>query len=233
MKNFYITMALFISTLSFAQQSLSDKAQIDVIGKSEMEITPNEIYIDIFLEERMEKGKKLTLEQLEDELKKELNLIKVPTENLFISDINSVLSKTGWWSKEILSTGKYSLLIKSSEKIKKVFETFKKLKITRTSIIKATHSKLTEFKKKNRINAIKAAKEKSDYLLNAINADTGKPLRVNEIEHQVNDFAQINYVSNSKMYESGFSKSRSHKNEQVQFENITLTSSIHVIFEIK
>ncbi|CAM1373482.1 SIMPL domain-containing protein [Tenacibaculum xiamenense] len=233
MKNFYITIALLISTISFAQQSLNDKAQIDVIGKSEMEISPDEIYIDIFLEERMEKGKKLTLEQLESELKKELQAINIPTENLFISDINSVLSKTGWWSKEILSTGKYSLQVKSSEKIKKVFKVFKKLKITRSSIVKATHSKLAEFKKKNRINAIKAAKEKSNYLLNAINAKTGKPLRVNEIEHQLNDFAQINYVSNSKMYESDFSKSRSFKKDQVQFENIKLTSSIHVIFEIK
>ncbi len=233
MRTIYILLLLIISTTSFSQINTAEKPHIDVTGKAELEVSPDEIYIDICLQERIEKGKKITLGELENSLKRELQLINIPSKNLSISDINSIISKTGWWTKEILSVGKYSLKIAGAQKLKQAFKIFKKLKITEASITKATHSRLAEYRKKNRINAIKAAKEKADYLLNAINAKTGKPIKVTEIEQNHQNFAQINYVGNSNSYNSNISKIKSYRNETVQFENIKLVSTIHVIFEIK
>ena len=232
MKTIQIIIILFLSSTVFSQAIKGNNPFIEVTGRAELEISPDEIYLDIRLKERMKNGKKISLEVLENSLKRELEAIKIPKTNLFISDINSVISKTGWWSEEILSTGKYSLKITSPQKLKKVFEIFKKLKITDSKITKATHSKLTEFKKKNRISAIKSAKEKANYLLKAINANIGNPLKVNETEHQLQNFAQINRLNVASEYNS-ISKIKSYENDVVQFENIKLTSSIYVIFEIK
>jgi uncharacterized protein YggE len=232
MKTIQIIIILFLSSTLFSQTIKDNNPFIEVTGRAELEISPDEIYLDIRLKERMKNGKKISLEVLENSLKRELEAIKIPKTNLFISDINSVISKTGWWSEEILSTGKYSLKITSPQKLKKVFEIFKKLKITDSKITKATHSKLTEFKKKNRISAIKSAKEKANYLLKAINANIGNPLKVNETEHQLQNFAQINRLNVASEYNS-ISKIKSYENDVVQFENIKLTSSIYVIFEIK
>ena len=232
MKTIQIIILLFLSSTFFAQNLKDNNPFIEVTGRAELEISPDEIYLDIRLKERMKKGKKITLDVLETSLKKELEIIGVPKTNLFISDINSVISKTGWWSEEILSIGKYSLKITSPKKLKEVFKILEKLKITDAQITKATHSKLREFKKKNRIAAIKAAKEKANYLLKAINANTGKPLKVNETEHQLQDFAQLNHLNVRAEYGS-ISKIKSYKKDVVQFENIKLTSSIYVIFEIK
>ena len=232
MKALKIIILLFLTSTFFGQNLKDNKPFIEVTGRAELEISPNEIYLEIYLKERMKKGKKITLDAIESSLKKELYAIGISENNLFISDINSVISKTGWWSEEILSIGKYSLKITSLPKLKKVFEIFEKLKITDTRITKATHSKLTEFKKKNRIAAIKAAKEKANYLLKAINANTGKPLKVNETEHQLQNFAQINNLNISSAY-SSVSKTKTFKNDIVQFENIKLKSSIYVIFEIQ
>lgn len=232
MKVLQVIILVLCTSLSFGQSSKKDTPFIEVTGKAELEISPNEIYIDLLLKEKVKSGKKTSLDELENSLKNELEKIGVPKENLFISDINSVISKTGWWSQEILATGKYSLKVTSPKKLKKVFEIFEKLQITDTNIIKATHSELTTFKKKNRIAAIKAAKEKAKYLLNAIDAGTGKPLKVYETEHQLQDFAQLNHLNvNQSSY--SISKVKSYRKDTVQFENIKLISSIHVVFEIK
>lgn len=233
MRTIYILLLLFISTTSISQINTNERPHINITGKAELEVSPDEIHIDICLQERVEKGKKITLGELENSLKRELQLINIPSKNLSISDVNSIISKTGWWTKEILSIGKYTLKIAGAQKLKQAFKIFKKLKITEASIAKATHSRLAEYRKKNRINAIKAAKEKADYLLNAINAKTGKPIKVTEIEQNHQNFAQINYVGNSNSYNSNISKIKSYRNETVQFENIKLVSTIHVIFEIK
>jgi hypothetical protein len=232
MKAIQIIIILFLSSTIFGQTIKDNTPFIEVTGKVELEISPDEIYLDIFLKESIKNGKKTTLDKLEDCLKEELEIIGIPKECLFVSDINSVIAKTGWWTKEILSTGKYSLKITSPKKLKEAFRVFEKLKITDVRITKATHSKLDFYKRKNRIAAIKAAKEKADYLLNAINANTGKPLKVNETNHDLQNFAQLNYVNNSSnRYESSISKS--YNKGIVQFENIKLTSSIYVVFEIK
>ncbi|WP_422089251.1 SIMPL domain-containing protein [Tenacibaculum ovolyticum] len=232
MKAIQIIIILFLSSTIFGQTIKDNTPFIEVTGKVELEISPDEIYLDISLKESIKNGKKTTLDKLEDCLKEELESIGIPKECLFVSDINSVIAKTGWWTKEVLSTGKYSLKITSPKKLKEAFKIFEKLKITDVRITKATHSKLDFYKKKNRIAAIKAAKEKADYLLNAINANTGKPLKVNETNHDLQNFAQLNYVNNSpNRYESSISKS--YNKGIVQFENIKLTSSIYVVFEIK
>lgn len=49
----------------------------------------------------------------------------------------------------------------------KVFEKLDELKIVDAYISKVSHSKLEEFKKEVRVMAIKAAKEKANYLLTA------------------------------------------------------------------
>jgi len=226
-------IAFIMSLNSFGQISTSDKPFIEVTGKAVLEVTPNEVYIDLCLEEYIKDNEKITLEILETDLKNELEKAGVPKNSLYISDVNSVIAKTGWFTKETLSTGAYSLKITKVEKIKEVFKIFEKLDIIEANITKATHSNLVELRKENRINAIKAAKEKSDYLLNAIGSKTGKPLKVVE-EAQVNqNFSNINYRNNFRGYNSVSKLKTEREIGNVQFEDIKIISTIHVVFQIE
>ena len=173
-KNSFLLFFLFTVTL-FAQTQ-NQKPYIEVTGTAEIEIVPNEIYLDISIKERTEKGKKLTIDYLENQLKSVLKKIDIPEKNLSISDVNAVLAKTGWWKEEVLSIANYSLKVNGASKLKKIFEHFKKMNISDVNITKATHSNIIEIRKKNRIKAIKIAKEKADYLLAAIGEQTGKPI---------------------------------------------------------
>lgn len=234
MRIFYIYLFFIVSFCSFGQISTSDNPFIEVTGVSQLEVSPNEIHIDLCLEEYMKDDEKITLSILETDLKNELSKANIPESNLYISDINSVITKTGWFSKETLSTGNYSLKVTEVQKIKEVFNIFEKLNILEANITKATHSNIVELRKQNRIKAIKEAKEKADYLLEAIGSKTGKPLKVIE-EANTNanyaNYANFNYNSIRRESYNSISKTKGN-NRNVQFENIKIISTIHVIFQI-
>ena len=224
---------LFLCSMSIFSQKQAQQPYIEVTGVSEIAIVPNIIYLDICIKERNEKGKKLTLDFLENQLKATLTRIGIPKENLSISDVNSVLAKTGWWTEEILSVANYTLKVNGSSKLKQLFENFKKIKISDVTITKATHDNIIEIKKKNKIKAIKAAKEKANYLLNAIGEQTGKPIIVHETVSSNNNFVNASYNNKHKSYSMIKVEARGIKNKFVEFEKLKITSSIYVKFLIK
>ena len=228
-----LLICLLLSS-SFLLSQNENSPYIEVQGTSEIYVEPNEIYIDICIKERIEKGDKLTIDFLENQLKNTLGTIGIDEKDLYISNINAVLSKTGWWSKEVLSVANYTLKIKDVSKLKKLFEQFEKLKITDVKITKATHSDIINIRKKNRIQAIKNAKEKADYMPNAIGENTGKPLVVNELNNNYQNFVTANTLHENVVvgYSSKIKSSR-YKASTTQFEKLKIKTSVYVKFKIK
>lgn len=232
MKIFKILLPLLLVTISGFSQNQHNTPYIEVTGTAQREIVPNRIFLDVTLEERMEQGNKIAIQQVEKNFKNELEACGISSHNLTISDLNAKLVKTGWWSKEMLATANYELKINNTQHLKDVFEIIEKLKIKNARITKATHSEIERLRKENRISAIKAAKEKADYLLNAIGEKTGKPIIVNEIE--VGKEANFS-VANVAYHRNKLSSAKTALSRQgnVQFKNLMISSSIYVKFEIK
>lgn len=86
--------------------------------------------------------------------------------------------------------------------------------------------------KKNRVTAIKEAKNKARYLLNAINEHVGKPIIIKELENNNQNFVNANFINNTSNYKS-INKVKSYKNKIVEFEKIKISSTIYVKFQIK
>lgn len=229
-----ILFTFLLATSSFAQISNTPQTDyIEVTGTAEKEIVPDEIYIEICINERMEKGRKITIQQQETVLKKELSNIGIPLENLSISNVNANLAKIGWWREKVLAVANYDLKVNDASKLKDVFKIFDDLKIKEAYITKATHSKIEELKKQNRIAAIKAAKEKSDYLLNAIGQKTGKPMVIRETGSNYQPFAVANYTEKSYTRNKMLSSAEFARQDNIQFKKLKLSTSIYVKFKIK
>jgi hypothetical protein len=85
--------------------------------------------------------------------------------------------------------------------------------------------------------AIKAAKEKADYLLTAIGEQTGKAMKVFEQSptYKIDDSnLNIRNARNVSSYYEGEGKmSISDKDKIIQFQKINLQAAIYVKFEIK
>lgn len=69
-------------------------------------------------------------------------------------------------------------------KIEKLQEIADKLNISTLDLIESTHSELTEFRRQTKMESIKAAKSKAEYMLGAIGEKVGKPVFIQEIEEE-------------------------------------------------
>jgi uncharacterized protein YggE len=227
----FIILAMCLTCSSFAQAPVNEeKPFIEVTGTAEMEVVPDEIFISIVIREKYVKGDKITIESQEEKLKDYLKTIGVDIKNLYLTDANADFEKVKWRTKDVLTQKVYTLKVPSALVVGQVFQQLEKLEILDASIARVNHTRLQEFKKDVKINAIKAAKAKADYLLTAIGEVCGKPLIIQE-----RDFHPMPMYANARaskaMYEMGSDKKETEP--EMEFRKIKIEAQIYVKFGIK
>lgn len=240
MKKPILRLGLFclyaIVSKGYSQTNLSESLPyIEVNGYAEKEVIPNEIYIGIILRERIENKEKISIEFQEKQLMESLNTLNIPISNLSMADANADYVKVSWQKRDVLTKKDYQLKVGNATTVGKVFQELEKLKIQDGYIDHVSHSSIDSLRKQVRIKAIKAAKDKSDYLLNAIGQETGKALIVSESENSTiirQDIARmpnktLNAISGVSLYES------LDKIPEIEFQKIKLSYSIYTKFSIK
>ena len=150
--------------------------------------------------------------------------------NLYLSDVNADYVTVRWKKKDVLTKRVY-FKVKNAIELGRMFQELEKLEITDAFISKVNHSKIDSLRKEVRILAIKAAKDKADYLLTAIGEQTGKPLIITENPQTI--FGSEIQVMASRNVVSSLKKVYDNKETEIQFQKIKLTSSIYVKFSIK
>ena len=172
-----------VSANAFAQNSM-EKRVIEVTGSAETWVTPNEFTFKITLLERIEDKKKLTIEMQEARLKDELAKLGVDVEkDLTIYDLTSFYiarKKT----RDTLGSKDYRLKLKDLAKIEKLQDIADLLNIANLDLIESTHSDLTQFRRETKMEAVKAARAKAEYMLGAISERVGKAVFVQEIDEE-------------------------------------------------
>ena len=202
---------------------------IELTGTAEKEIVPDEIYILITLMERLDGKDKITIESQEQALKQGVADIGISLENLFLADANSNYISVKWQKKDVIAKTNYMLKVSDATSVGKVFELLDKLQIQDAKISHVSHSRLEELKKEVRVEAISAAKQKADYLLEAIGQKTGKALYVREDNYSM-PVARV-YAESNVMMKSDYSQLDS-TDTQIQFKKITISASVYVRFLI-
>src|SRR5690606_33747132 len=126
--------------------------------------------------------------------------------------------------------------LSSAEMVSRVYLALDELDVHNARITRLDHTKILDFQKENRIKAVKNAKEKAGYILQAIGKSAGDPLQVNEgenwVEHQQPggrmDFRE---ASNSMMLTKyGADKGA---DEDLSIRKIKIRSGFNVKFEIR
>ena len=87
-----LTFLLLLTATAFGQtnyETKQEQANIEVTGRAEKEIIPDEIYIAITIRERIEGRKKISIEKQETDLKKALKSINFSLDDLSLSDANA------------------------------------------------------------------------------------------------------------------------------------------------
>jgi uncharacterized protein len=224
----FLTCTIFTSIN--AQNVEKQAPYIDVTGSAEMEVVPDEIYLFIRLQERKQ-GKTVLIQEVE--LKNKLTQIGINLENLSIKNFVGDFRAYKMFKKDMQGTKEFILKLNNGKQLDSVFYQLDLLDVEDAKIERLSHSKMPEFRKEVKTKAIKAAKEKADYLLTAIGEQTGKPIYI--IENQDNDdmYNQAQYRSNAVSIYKERSDSDDSKFISSEFQKLRIRFTISARFSIK
>ncbi len=211
MKNYILLLsAIFAFTFLTKAQDTQKEHSIKVIGTAEMEIVPDEIYMSVTLREYTNKDKKkFTIEELEKNLVNYIEKITTTDKkDIKMDNMSAYVLSMKRKNKDEIITKSYDVKFKNSQQVYLLYSVMDSLGISKASVSKYSHSKMDEYKKQIKINAIKAAREKANYLMEAIGEKAGKAIGVTEVTGfvSVDDGTDDNIRGNS-FYRSRHSQS--------------------------
>ncbi len=238
MRNILIILTLLLSTSLMAQvdgKNFIDQNYIEVIGKAEMEIIPDEIYLKIVINEKEIKGK--TLADVERSMFDKLKELGFDlSKDLALKDLISNFQYYWFIKSDIILSKEYQLLVKDAKTAGKVFVELQKLGISNASIDRVENSKIFDYRRDVKIMAIKAAQEKAKALTLAINQDIGRAIYIQELEN-------LNATANALQGRAAGINVRGYSNAaiygsraaepEIEFEKIRLEYNVLVRFELK
>lgn len=233
-------MSIGWTTSTIAQvktETTEEKPYIEVVGKAEKEVIQDEIYIGITLREKYVNKEKVTIESQEAKLKDAIQALGVDLKNLQLADADADYVKIRWQKKDVLTTKDYTLRTTDAATVTKVFQELDKLEITDAKISRVAYSKIDSLRKEIKIIAIKAAKDKANYLLSAIGEIAGEPLVINEwnVNHeQIQKSAYSTVAFRNKLFDKDESiVGAEYSMPEIEFQKIKEEASVYIKFSIK
>lgn len=231
MKSTLLLLFLFLGNLLFAQgtKNFIDQNYIEVTGKAELEIVPDEIYLKILIDEADNKAKE-SLELLEKKMIKQLESLAVNIEKqLVVKDFNSDFKNYFLKKTDILTSKEYQLLVYNGKTLAQVFVALEQIGISNIEIERVDHSEIEKYRRNVKIEAIKAGQSKAAELAEAIGQSIGKAIYIHEIENY-NDRV---YKTANVMMRAASTMSVSSDLPNLEFEKIKLEYSVLIDFELK
>jgi hypothetical protein len=188
MKNVFILILLMVALVATSQNKETERL-IEVNGKAEMEIQPDEIVFIIGIEEywkeEFEKKKdfedyktKVPLAEIEDALIKNLRNVGIGKDDIKVKSMGNYWRYKG---KEFLYSKQFEIKITDLAKINQLTQIQDAKGIKYMNIGELNHSKMDEFKKEVKINALKDASEKAAYLVESIGSQLGEVVTISEL----------------------------------------------------
>ena len=239
MKTVYLFMISAMMTLSsFAQNNVNPYPRtITVNGSAEMEITPDEIYVQVHLKEYDKKsGGKVSIDKIRQDFLTAVRSLGLPDTSITVSgyDANNY---NPWWRKknkkeDLHASITYQVKLRNTAQIDQLVDKLDDNATQNFYISRTTHSKLEEFRRNLKIQAVRAAREKADYLAEAGNAKVGVPITINE----PGEYYQPYYgdmASNRMMKAEMAQQTSAPEQPQADFKKMKLRYEVNVVFELK
>lgn len=185
------------STLK-AQAPAYSKPIIEVTGSAEMEIIPDEIYVSVTLREFMEDRKKQTIDGIEKDFRNVLSKLGIDPKQLSLENVYGSYDYDYKTNKrgEFLNAKVYIIKFNNLEKYNQLVMSLDKKGIEYVHIQRTGHSKMEEYRRQVKIDALKAAKEKAEQMLLSINKKAGDIMLVRERDNNMGYYQPMQYRSN-------------------------------------
>ena len=224
---FVVAMAVVALSLSVcraqAQELANATPYVAVNGSSQVKVTPDEIYLRITLDEGDTKGKDV-IELQRKRLFSALRKCGVDIEKqLTLLDMSSEYFRRG----NSLATTQYELKLSSASAVKEVFESLEKSGISNVTVSRTACSKIDEYRRQARQEAIRNAQSRARDLAEAIGQSIGACF-------EINDYTSEARVTGSRMMMAKNATADMATEEfaepNVEFEQIVINYNISAKF---
>ena len=243
MKKIFIPMmAIIITMLSFnaiAQDASKLPRTINVSGSAEMEVVPDEIYVMVELREYDKKGGgKTDITSIKNDFIKSALSVGIPETDL------SVQGYQGWdgnyWlykrnkkkNPDLKASITYQVKLASTKKMDELVQKLDDEATQNFFIARVAHSKVQEYKKQLKIQAVKAAKDKAGYLAEAIGEKVGEAITIND-PNEIGYYPPPMYANRMMKEQAMGATANAPEDANIDFKKIKLQFDVNVVFALK
>ena len=234
---FILAMMVLFFTLSHAQTVANPYPKtITVTGSAEMEIVPDEIYVMVDLKEYEKKGQgKVSIDKIRQDFLTAVRSLGLPDSNVSVAAYDGY-NGNPWLRKknkkdELYASITYQVKLKSAAQVDQLVDKLDDNATSNFYIARTSHSKLEEFKRNLKIQAVKAAKEKANYLAEAINEQVGVAVTINEPNEYFQPY--YNTMANVRMKSMEMDQMATNDQPQADFKKIKLKYDVTVVFALR
>jgi uncharacterized protein len=232
---FILAMTVLFFTVSNAQTVANPYPKtITVNGSAELEIVPDEIYVMVDLKEYEKKGSgKAPIDKIRQDFLVAVRSLGLPDSAVSVAAYDGY--NNPWLRKknkknELYASITYQVKLRNTAQIDQLVDKLDDNATSNFYIARTSHSKLAEFRKNLKIQAVKAAKEKAGYLAEAINEQVGVAVTINE----PNEYFQPYYapMANVRMQKVEM-MDQAATEPQADFKKMKLKYDVTMVFALK
>lgn len=224
-----LAIAALAAVAASAQTTEAFPSYIQVNGRAEKEVTPDEFYLSIVIDERDSKGK-ISVESRQRDMVAALKRLGVKVDKqLKVANLSSEFFR----KKTSVATAKYQLQLGSAAEVSAVWQALDELGISDVSILRVTHSEIDRYKEEVRVEAIRNARQSAATLAEAIGQQVGKCFYIYDSNSSV---VPTLYNNKAVMRGAGFMDTASEEiagDEALDFKTIRLQYNVQAKFVLE
>ena len=221
-----VVAALLMASPLFAQQkTFLDQPYIEVTGRAEMEVAPDEIYVRITINEQDSKAKTTVLQQEKDMVRRLKDLGIDVDKKLVVQDMMNAQLK-----KDVATSKSYMLEVNSATQLAHVFQALQTIGISDAAVERTDVSNMDELRQQVRGASAKAARQNAEILAAALGQKVGKAIFVQDNSYYSRPYSNVVLTRTMKVADAGVAATAA---PTLEFQKITIDHSVLVRFMLE
>jgi len=175
--------------MSLAALAQNENQGIQVVGRAERKIVPDEIYVTITLDESDSRGR-ITLQRQESDLLAALRRTGIDLEkDVQVSAMGSAYENYLLRANRSPASKSYLVKVTSATQLNELFTNIEPLNVSNARVTKISHSDLDEIYNELRFEAMQSAREIATVLALAVDQQVGPAISISDYSNTPREFA--------------------------------------------
>lgn len=224
-----LALTIFISNIVYSQtKNFIDQPYIETKSRVDTLVTPDRIFLSIFINEEDTKGK-ISVEEQENKMASKLKSLGIDLDTqLSLSDLGSNFKKYFLKSQDIEKNKSYSLLVYTAKEAGEAIRGLEQIGISNVDLMRTEYSKMDQLKLELKSKAILKAKLQAEYLVKPLDQKIGSAIHISDKFNLVYRANQLDEV-----VVMGYAEKKKEFNSlDIDFKKIEVASEVQVKFEL-